>query len=108
LAGYDGHFLWLCRRGRHIVLLGDDAPTHTVGGTEVGEEHGFKVINLSNFKLIFLPANTTTVVQPLDQGITASMKAHYRRHFVRWLLSEAGKAGNKEKGWATYAQASIK
>jgi hypothetical protein len=38
-------------------------------------------------------------VQPLDQGIIASMKAQYRRRFVRWLLSEAVKAGNKEKGW---------
>jgi hypothetical protein len=86
------------------VLLGDNAPTHTVGGTEVDEEHGFKVINLSNVTLIFLPANTTTVVQPLDQGIIASMKAHYRRRLllseageVRWLLSEAGEAGNEEK-----------
>jgi hypothetical protein len=95
--GYDGHFLWLCRRGRHIVLLGDNAPTHTVGDAGVDEEHGFKVIDLSNVKLIFLPANSTTIVQPLDQGTIASMKAHYRRILVRWLLSEADKAGNQEK-----------
>jgi hypothetical protein len=98
LAGYDGHFLWLRRRGRHIVLLGDNAPTHTVRDADVDEEHGFKAINLSNVKLIFLPANTTTIEQPLAQGIIASMKAHYRRRLERWLLSEADKAGNKEKG----------
>jgi hypothetical protein len=34
------------------VLLGDNAPTHTVGDAEVDEEHSFKVINLSNVKLI--------------------------------------------------------
>jgi hypothetical protein len=65
-----------------------------VGDTEVDEEHGFKVINLSNVKLIFLPANTTTVAKPLDQEILASMKAHYRRVSMSWLLSEADEAGN--------------
>jgi hypothetical protein len=85
------------RRGRSIVLLGDNVPTHTVEDAEVDEELGFKVIDLSNVKLIFLPANTTSVVQPLDQGIIAAVKAHYRRLLVRWLLTEAGVAENKGK-----------
>jgi hypothetical protein len=85
------------RRGRSIILLGDNAPTHTVEGAEVDEELGFKVINVSNVKLIFLPANTTSVIQPLDQGIIAAVKTHYWRLLVRWLLTEAGAAENKDK-----------
>jgi hypothetical protein len=58
---------------------------------EIEDKHGFKVINLSNLKLVFLPANTTSVVQPLDQGIIACTKAHYCRQLVQWVIAEADK-----------------
>jgi hypothetical protein len=61
------------------MLLTDNAPTHMLADAEVEQEHGFNVINLSHLKIVFLPANTTNVVQPLDQGIIACTKAHYRR-----------------------------
>jgi hypothetical protein len=57
--------------------------------TEIDEEHGFKVIHLSKLKLVFLPANTTSIVQPLDQGIIACAKAHYRQQLVQWVIAEA-------------------
>jgi hypothetical protein len=87
----------LCRRKRNIVVLSDNAPTHMLADTEIDEEHGFKVINLSNLKLVFLPANTTIVVQPLDQGIIACTKAHYRRQLVQWVIAEAEKPENAGK-----------
>jgi hypothetical protein len=50
-----------------------------VADCEVEEGHGLKLINLSHLQLIFLPANVTSRAQPLDQGIIACIKAHYRR-----------------------------
>jgi hypothetical protein len=78
------------RKRRRGVMLTDNAPTRMVTEADVEEEHGFKVINLSHLKLVFLPANTTSVVQPLDQGIIACTKAHYRK-LVQWVIAEAEK-----------------
>ena len=78
-------------------LITDNAPTHIVSSAEPVVEHGHKVFNLSHMKVVFLPPNVTSHVQPLDQGIIASMKAHYRRQLVEWMLDEANKPGNASK-----------
>ena len=36
----------------------------------------------------FLPANTTSHLQPLDQGILRAFKARYKKHLLRSLLSK--------------------
>ena len=43
------------------------------------------VSDLTNFQLVFLPPNTTSVLQPMDQGVLRSLKAHYRHRVVRRL-----------------------
>jgi hypothetical protein len=70
---------------------------HMLADTEIDEEHGFKAVNLSNLKLVFLPANTTNVAQPLDQGVIPCTKAHYRRQLVQWVIAEAEKPENAGK-----------
>jgi hypothetical protein len=57
----------------------------------VEHEHSFNVIKLSHLKIVFLPANTTSVVQPLEQGRIACSKAHHWRQLVQWVLDEADK-----------------
>ncbi|XP_033117352.1 tigger transposable element-derived protein 6-like [Anneissia japonica] len=47
---------------RHILLFLDNASSHVD-------------VNKSNMKLAFLPANTTSVLQPLDQGIIKAFKS---------------------------------
>jgi hypothetical protein len=57
----------------------DNAPTHMMADCEVVEVYCLKLIDLSNLQLILLPAHVTSPAQPLDQGIIACVKAHYRR-----------------------------
>jgi len=35
-------------------------------------------IKLTNVKLVFMPPNTTSLIQPMDQGIISNFKQHYR------------------------------
>ena len=59
--------------GRKIALLIDNCPAHP------------SVSDLTNVQLVFLPPNTTSVLQPIDQGVIRSLKAHYRGRVVRRL-----------------------
>jgi len=38
--------------------------------------------------MIFLPANTASLIQPCDQGITRAFKAHYRREIRAGIIAE--------------------
>lgn len=60
------------------LLLMDNAPTHPTG--EIKSADG-------NITCLFLPANTTSLIQPMDQGIIENMKRRYRKAFVVGLLS---------------------
>ena len=64
------------RQKRNIILFLDNASSHGQG------------LNLSNVTLSFLPPNTTSHLQPLDQGIIRAFKALYRKNLLRSLLSK--------------------
>ena len=57
----------LARHCRHILLLVDNAPSHMVDA------------EYSNIKIVFLPANMTAKLQPLDQGIIRVVKLAYHK-----------------------------
>jgi hypothetical protein len=78
--------------GRKVLLLLDNFSGHELGVEKVGG-----LDTLENVKIRWLPPNTTSHWQPLDQGIIASFKLHYRRQWVSYILQQlqADKDPNK-------------
>lgn len=61
-----------CRQNNisfRLLLILDDAPGHP---QHIGAMH-------PDVKVVYLPLNTTTLIQPMDQGAIAAFKAHYLR-----------------------------
>ena len=48
-------------------------------------------MKLKNVRLLFFPANFTSVMQPLDQGIIHAVKAWFRKLLIEWLIIHADK-----------------
>ena len=61
-------------QGRKILLLVDNCTAHP------------EMPNLDAVKVIFLPKNTTLVLQPMDMGIIQSLKAYYRNSLVKKII----------------------
>ena len=59
---------------RFVALIIDQCPSH-------------KQIPLSNVKIIFLPPNSTSRLQPMDLGIIHTIKARYRQKLVKRMLA---------------------
>ena len=59
--------------GRKIALLIDNWPGH------------LSASDLTNVKLIFLPRNTTSVLQPMDLGVIRSLKLNYWGRVIHQL-----------------------
>ena len=61
--------------GRKIALIIDNCSAHP------------HIDNLKAINLVFLPPNTTSKTQPMDQGVIRSTKAHYRSGCVRKFIN---------------------
>ncbi|XP_054709229.1 tigger transposable element-derived protein 4-like [Uloborus diversus] len=62
---------------RKIALFVDNCPSHP---PEVKSK-------VKNIKLIFLPPNTTSKLQPMDQGIIKNLKVYYRKRILRKMIA---------------------
>lgn len=72
LLNVDHHFR---KKRRTILLFIDNCSAHN------------RVPNLKNIKVIFLPSNMTSVVQPMDMGIIKNLKTFYRQKLVVHILA---------------------
>ncbi len=61
------------RQNRNILLLVDNAPTHAL----------YETTYLTNITIKYLPPNTTSHLQPCDQGIINNFKSQYRKLYLR-------------------------
>lgn len=73
---------------KSILILMDNAASHKISSIPTEKLHGLDSFRLSNVLVVFLPANTTSQVQPLDAGIIAAFKQYYRSQLLRWYLNE--------------------
>lgn len=60
------------------LLVLDNAPSHP--STEHLQSQDGQI------EVIFLSPNTTSLLQPMDQGVLENLKRHYRRELLRKLL----------------------
>uniref|UniRef100_A0A3B3SSQ9 HTH CENPB-type domain-containing protein n=1 Tax=Paramormyrops kingsleyae TaxID=1676925 RepID=A0A3B3SSQ9_9TELE len=63
-------------QGRKVLLFVDNVSSHK-------EELQLKATTLK-----FFPPNTTSKLQPMDQGVIKTCKVHYRRRFLKRLIAE--------------------
>ena len=61
------------RQNRHILLFLDNCGSHP---------H----MELENVKVVFLPPNTTSKLQPMDAGIIQKLKMVYRKKLLRHII----------------------
>lgn len=62
---------------KKAILLIDNAPTHPCE------------LKSGDIVVRFLPPNVTSLIQPLDQGVIATFKRHYRGLFLRTILQDS-------------------
>lgn len=81
---FEEYLLWFDRRmaGRRVFLLLDNFSPHSIAFDRI-------LAQLKNTTILWLPANSTSRYQPLEQGIIQAWKVHWRRRWVEYICDEA-------------------
>lgn len=66
-----------------MLLLIDNFSGHELGTVLIGG-----VNSLKNTRIVWLPVNTTSHWQLMDQGIIAAFKLYYRQQWISFMLHE--------------------
>lgn len=64
----------LTKKNKKILLLVDNCPAHP------------HIADLRSVTLVFLPPNTTSLLQPMDQGIIRALKSNFRKNLVLKII----------------------
>ena len=67
---------------KKVALIIDNYPAHPT------------INYLKSIKLIFLPPNTTSKLQPIDQGVIRSLKAYYKALALQRVVLAINKGKN--------------
>lgn len=70
---------WMQRKKKKILVFVDNCHSHP------------KIERLSNVTVVFLSPNTTSKLQPMDQGIIWNFKMNYRRLLIERLIESHDK-----------------
>ncbi|KAL5505629.1 hypothetical protein EMCRGX_G007093 [Ephydatia muelleri] len=76
------------QQNRQCLMLLDNASSHHLSDTPMIKVGSFDCFKLSNLLLLFFPANCTSVVQPLDQGVIAVLKARYKSKLATHMVTQ--------------------
>lgn len=68
---------------RHVLLLMDNFSAHASALEQLEAEEALPYVTVA-----YLPANTTSKTQPLDQGIINTFKSKYRTSWLRFAVQE--------------------
>ncbi|CAK9810812.1 Tigger transposable element-derived protein 1 [Anthophora plagiata] len=66
-----------------VLLVLDNAGCHTIE------------LDHPNVKIVFLPPNCTSLIQPLDQGVIQTLKMYYTRQFFQTIFDRFENSENK-------------
>lgn len=64
---------------KKALLLLDNASPHIAGLKSIPPP--------AHIRVLFFPANATSIYQPLDQGIIQNLKHYYRKKWMRWMIA---------------------
>ena len=65
---------------RSVLLLMDNLKAH-ISGVELAPPP-------PNIRIQWLPANATSLYQPLDQGIISNLKHHYKKRWLQFMIQQ--------------------
>lgn len=79
---------WFDRQmeGKKVLLLVDGHSSHVAAVKQLKDQHGDH-LGLRNTTIAFLPVNTTSIYQPMDQGIINNLKIHYRKVWLQHMVN---------------------
>ena len=72
------HYLSIKGLPTKALLLMDNAPSH-LSTKELCSRDGL-------IKTMFLPANTTSLIQPMDQGVLYNLKRRYKKNLLEKMI----------------------